>query len=113
VNTSSIKVVSPNNRPKTHCSRDGPNSVTEHKTNNQIIKQGSKPWCLLNVTIRRPPGVRSNTCQIFNDFFCPTKFGDDLFVGQSSHHGVAPCVDGKLMSVHIFISHGIRKLGTS
>lgn len=45
VYTSSIKcspgltVASPNNRPKTHCSSEGPNSVTEN--NNQTIEHGS------------------------------------------------------------------------
>jgi len=99
VKVSSIKCglrveASPHNRRKTHCNGDGPNS-------------------LINVTIRRPHEVRGNTQHIFNNFFGPTKFSDNLFVGQSSQVGVTPCVDANLMSANIFHLQSFRKFESS
>ena len=57
--------------------------------------------------------MRGNTYHIFNDFLGPTKFGDNLIIGQSSQVGVAICMDGNLMSGHILVSQGLRKFDNS
>jgi hypothetical protein len=67
----------------------------------------------LNVPIRRPHCVGSNSEDVSDNFFGPTQLGNDGFVGQGRERGMTPSVDADLMAAHVLgLQHDRERNGT-
>lgn len=68
---------------------------------------------VLDVSVGRAEGVRSNASNIFYDLLRPSKLSDNLLICQCRERGMAPCMHTNLVPGHVFHLQGVRLLKDS